>query len=264
MTQYGWDNCPYDTRHQVAVIRDGIIQLLGDNLIGIYLHGSLAFGCFNPQRSDIDLLAVTREVMRLKIKRQLATLLLDNSAPYLPPSVTRPVEISVLTWDQLHPWQYPTPYDFHYSEGWRAIIDQQFSSERRFDRDIAAHVVVTRYVGLPLQGAPVDEVFPTIPEQDYSDALLYDLEGLDAKIESSPNYYILNACRVLAFLQDREIFSKEAAALWALQELPPELHEIVEQALGCYRGEHDDQEYDLALLHEFAWFMAQQVEGLRR
>ena len=29
-------------------------EILGDNLIGIYLHGSVAFGCYNPLLSDID------------------------------------------------------------------------------------------------------------------------------------------------------------------------------------------------------------------
>ncbi|QHS21759.1 nucleotidyltransferase domain-containing protein [Virgibacillus sp. MSP4-1] len=28
------------------------------NLIGIYLHGSLAMGCYQPGKSDIDILAV--------------------------------------------------------------------------------------------------------------------------------------------------------------------------------------------------------------
>ena len=31
-----------------------------DNLTGIYLHGSLAMGCFNPNKSDIDLIIVIK------------------------------------------------------------------------------------------------------------------------------------------------------------------------------------------------------------
>ena len=33
--------------------------ILGDHLIGLYIHGSLASGDFNPQTSDIDFLVVT-------------------------------------------------------------------------------------------------------------------------------------------------------------------------------------------------------------
>jgi hypothetical protein len=30
-------------------------DILKENLVGMYLHGSLAMDCFNPARSDIDL-----------------------------------------------------------------------------------------------------------------------------------------------------------------------------------------------------------------
>ena len=31
-------------------------RIFGGNLLGVYLHGSLAMGCFNPKKSDLDLL----------------------------------------------------------------------------------------------------------------------------------------------------------------------------------------------------------------
>jgi predicted nucleotidyltransferase len=36
-------------------------SILGSRLVGLYLHGSLAYGGFDPQSSDIDFLAVTGE-----------------------------------------------------------------------------------------------------------------------------------------------------------------------------------------------------------
>ena len=43
---------------------DGFIMnsknILGNNLTGIYLHGSAAMGCFNDKKSDIDLLVVVK------------------------------------------------------------------------------------------------------------------------------------------------------------------------------------------------------------
>ncbi len=32
--------------------------ILEGKLTGVYLHGSMAMGCFNPDKSDIDLIAV--------------------------------------------------------------------------------------------------------------------------------------------------------------------------------------------------------------
>ena len=37
----------------------GCVDIFGKDLTGVYLHGSLAMGCFNPQKSDIDLMVVT-------------------------------------------------------------------------------------------------------------------------------------------------------------------------------------------------------------
>ena len=34
-------------------------NILKENLVGVYLHGSAVMGCFNPAKSDIDLIVVT-------------------------------------------------------------------------------------------------------------------------------------------------------------------------------------------------------------
>lgn len=31
-------------------------QIFGEELIGVYLHGSMAMGCFHADKSDIDLI----------------------------------------------------------------------------------------------------------------------------------------------------------------------------------------------------------------
>ena len=36
-------------------------EILRENIVGVYLHGSLAMGCFNPKRSDTDLIIVVNE-----------------------------------------------------------------------------------------------------------------------------------------------------------------------------------------------------------
>ena len=36
-------------------------KILQDNLAGIYVHGSIAFGCFHWSKSDIDFLVVDRK-----------------------------------------------------------------------------------------------------------------------------------------------------------------------------------------------------------
>ena len=36
----------------------GSREILGDELCGVYLHGSAVMGCFSPAKSDIDLIVV--------------------------------------------------------------------------------------------------------------------------------------------------------------------------------------------------------------
>ncbi len=45
---------------------EGAKRLLGKNIVGLYLSGSLAYGDFVPERSDIDLEAVVRSPLTQK------------------------------------------------------------------------------------------------------------------------------------------------------------------------------------------------------
>ena len=121
MSQYGWDNCPDAARSQVIRLVDGFRTIVDGNLAGVCLHGSLALGCFNPLRSDLDLLAVTHAAMDAGVKRRLAQFLLDVSQQ------PHHLELSFLRRADLHPWRYPTPFDFHYSESWRTAFTEQLA-----------------------------------------------------------------------------------------------------------------------------------------
>ena len=259
MSQYHWDECPYPARSQVATIRDGVIDLITANLVGVYLHGSLALGCFNPDRSDIDLLVITHRPLDLETELNLVALLLPNSAPYEPAKELRPVEISFLSWKHLHPWRHRTLTTLHYSEHWRGKVEQIFSDEPRPDPDMAAHVTIMHYAGICLHGAPVAQAFPVVPERDYVAALLYDFEGFRDHIASYPVNSILNACRVAAYLVDQQICSKETGGVWALNHLPGEYQSVVKQAARIYRGETPEVAFDKEALDAFAALMTEQI-----
>jgi predicted nucleotidyltransferase len=47
------------------------------NLLGIYLHGSLAMGCFNPSRSDIDFIVVVKEKLTTINHKRIASMFLS-------------------------------------------------------------------------------------------------------------------------------------------------------------------------------------------
>lgn len=261
-------DAPSVTRKQLTQVVSGIQKVLDDNLIGIYLHGSLAMGCFNPERSDIDLLVVTERDLAIEEKRPLIELLLQFSgAPH-------PIEISFLHREDLDPWEYPTLFDLHFSEEWRDRYTRELASgtwqqwnepPRPRDPDLAAHVTIVRHRGICLVGLPINEVFPTVPREHYLDSILADLKWGLQRLADNPMYGILNACRVYWYVRDSQICSKAEAGQWALglpSELLPDEHKAsVAQALALYRGERHEASFDQASLARFADRVRRLIKG---
>ena len=263
MTQFGWgDDCPLEVRHQVNSLVEGVHATLGESLVGVYLHGSLAMGCFNPRRSDLDLLVVTGQRTSVEQKTKLAELLLRVS---LAPS---PIEISLLARDQIHPWRHPASFDLHFSEAWRdrTLADlasgewRNWNDAERCDEDLAGHITVVNRRGVCLYGAPIALVFPAVPAADYLASVLADVlspdYGLNSALES-PVYVILNACRTYAYLSTSQVLSKDEGGEWALHLLPHQFHATVWSALAAYRSDQDDSR----LAHEDVVHFAAYMHG---
>lgn len=148
------------------------------------------------------------------------------------------MEITILTADQLRPWRHPAAFDFHYSELWRGSLEQQLAggelrSGPPTDPDLAAHITMLRAWGRVLLGAPIHEVFPEVPDADFREAILADLEWI--RHHSTQIYGVFNACRVLAYLSGEGVLSKAEAADWARRNLPAAHRATTATALSAYR-----------------------------
>jgi len=265
MSQYGWSDCPAEVQAQVNRLTENFKTRLAENLIGIYLHGSLATNCFNPLRSDIDLLVVTRFEMSLENKREITEFLLENSR------CPSPVEISFLRREDLSAWKHPMPFDFHYSEDWRARFERDladgswktWNDVQRYDDDLAAHITVTSERGLCLYGLPKADVFPNVPKEDFVDSILGDVQsasfGLDAVLQF-PVYSVLNACRTFAYLQTERVMSKQEGGVWGMQNLPAQFCDVIKGALTEYREGENESALEKERLIEFAEFMRREIE----
>ena len=238
MPQYGWDSAPQAVRRQVLALESGLCEALGDELLGVYLHGSLAMGCFNPQRSDVDVLALARGPLPPGARPRLARLLLRLSG------VPNAIELSVLSQPGLVPWRHPAPYEFHYSEDWRdrtqARLDHAAWPEADTpptDPDLAAHVMLARARGVTLWGRPATEALPPVPAADYAVSIVGDFHWAQELMVVNPVYFVLNTCRVRAFLEEGLLVSKDEGGEWGLQRLPARHQPVIRQALRLYRGE---------------------------
>jgi len=246
-------------------IKKEFSAILKDKLIGIYLHGSLAMGGFNPESSDIDFLVVVRERLPLKIKKKLIDWTLRSAKR----SSAIRLDYSILTLDQVKNFQHPTPFELHYSNDWQKKYQRgDFDwAKQNFDPDLAAHFAVTKKRGLVLTGKPINEIFPTIPEKYYLDSIIKDfrwsedkiMKGPDSGICRVPVYGVLNHCRVLVYLQDKLITSKVEGGQWGLVNLPEKYHKIICEALKEYDKAGSAQPVDAALLKQFTEFTEQRI-----
>lgn len=261
MAQYDWRSCPAAVRTQVQTLCEQVQAALGQTLVGIYLHGSLALGCFNVEQSDLDLLFVNRQRMAVETKRHLMQLFLQLSqAPC-------PLELSVLVFSEIHPFRHPLPFDLHYSEYWRQRTQEELASGAwrqwndvtRSDPDLAAHLTIARQRGLTLFGQSAAEVLPPIPNQNYLSSLVGDY--LDARTVrgQKPVYFILNACRIHAYLSQQRICSKDEGGMYGLEVLPTPFHPLLQHALDIYRGQRSSEAFDENVLTDFATCMDQAI-----
>lgn len=221
--------------HLLDSLKSLYTAALGENLVGLYVHGSLAFGCFEWARSDVDFIAVVRRPLAAETKLRL----LDALVALLPDSPPKGLEMSVVLECACRPFVYPTPYELHFSNDWigrwRADPLALCDTEGRTDRDLAAHFTVLRAAGLVLCGAPIAEVFSPVPRADYLDSVLLDVGSAREDVRENYAYVVLNLCRALAYLQTGDVLSKQAGGRWALDALP-RWQGVVRPALSWYAG----------------------------
>lgn len=228
-----WYNASTAVRSFVFGLVENINQILGDNYLGFYLHGSLAMGGFNPYRSDIDVLVVTRTSITKEAKKELAELFLKHSVnPY-------PIEVSFLHNSLLDKWEHPSLFDFHYSEYWRERFEKHddFNQGIHRDPDLAAHIYVLTQRGICIDGESIAAVFPEISSADFLSSIKGDYKECFEEITEDPIYCSLNMLRVLIYIKTGDITSKQEAGEWGLKVLPVEYHKTIKKVLGNYQSE---------------------------
>ena len=209
-------------------------RILGGNLTGIYIHGSLAFDCFRFNCSDIDFLVVVEAEPTLEQKKALIQTLLDLS-PCAPP---KGFEMSVVLKQDCQHFTHPLSYCLHYSNAHLEKIHTDLTTYcagmHGLDPDLAAHITVTHAVGQVLCGPAIEEVFSPVPAAAYFDSLWYDIINAETDILENPVYLILNLCRVLAYIREKAVLSKAQGGLWGQSHLPENLQPLVRRAHRVY------------------------------
>ncbi len=239
------------------------LEILGDHLVGIYLHGSLAMGCFRWDKSDIDLLVVvderlSRERQPEEWKRRYMDMVVELNA--LGPA--KGIEMSVVREKVCDPFVYPTPYELHFSNthlAWFQSDPTDYVKRMNgTDKDLAAHFTILRRRGRTLYGKELKDVFGEVDETSYFDSIFYDVENAERDVLENPMYVILNLCRVWAYRQEKLVLSKREGGEWALHRLPEKDRELVERALADYTTDASAT-YDKQRSRAFAAYLLEEI-----
>jgi predicted nucleotidyltransferase len=226
---------PEPARGVVEQLAAELPDLLGPNLVGLYVYGSLAFGCYNPARSDVDVLVVTRRRIAAEARPALSDLLHTFSN----------LEITFFSRADLDPWRYPCPYDLHHSDSGQ--------KQDGAGVDFAAEITNARTAGVALVGPLAVALLPEVPAEDYVDCVVRDIRWARALDPPEPVYLALSCCRALAFARTGTVMSKAEGAEWAANELPDDFRPLASRALTLYRdGAEIDDDLDMAEVLRFS------------
>jgi streptomycin 3"-adenylyltransferase len=225
--------------------------ILKDNLVGVYLHGSAVMGCFNPKKSDLDLIVVVERTVPDIDKRSFMDMVirLNSSAP------AKGIEMSMVLRSVCKPFVYPTPFELHFSEmhlKWYEDAPEDYISKMKGeDTDLAAHFTILVNRGRCIYGAPIEEVFSEVPAADYMDSIWDDVAEAPEDISDNTMYLTLNLARVLAYKQEKLILSKKEGGEWAIGNLPEEYRPLINEAMKEYM-EGVTLGYDMNLAKKYA------------
>ena len=218
----------------LQIITDRYAKILGDNFVGIYLHGSIAFQCFAWNKSDIDFIVVVNHKVSKQHKLELLQVLeaLREQAP------PKGFEMSVVQLRFCTHFAYPTPYELHFSNNCHGrYLENPLAlcgDDIKTDFDLATHFTVIKHTGIVLCGPPIPTLFGNIPKEHYIDSICRDIQNAKQDVLHNPAYIVLNLCRVYAYLRDTLILSKEQGAQWGLDHLPTQYAPVITESRNNY------------------------------
>jgi predicted nucleotidyltransferase len=218
------DRLPEAVRPILALLLSSMQDVLGDQLVGLYLYGSLSSGDFNPVLSDVDFVAVTRE----------ATAESDPAFERLREMHGRIAESGLLFADRLEgsyisqaAWRRYDPVDAHHP-----TIGHDWPFKLGFhDANWVIERAIVRERGVVLYGPPPETMTdPVSPEQlraatcqqltDVWQPRIDDHDDQWPRAGLYPAFAVLTLCRALYTLQHGAFCSKPVAAAWAVQTHP--------------------------------------------
>jgi len=229
----------------------GAKRLLGGNLIGLYLSGSLAYGDFVPERSDIDLQAVVQSPLTQDELRSAEELHKDIERRC--PEWANRIECSYVPLElmrELTPPATPRPW-------WG--FGTFYAEAPAGNEWIINHYLLSKH-GVRLAGPDFNDLIPPIEIDNVRRASAKDLfQEWVPKIDDAEwlanshyqSYLVLNLCRILHTVVGGGPGSKKVAGEWA-KAMYPQWRNLIEDAERWSYGGKMKRQADAVAFLRFA------------
>ena len=191
-------------------------DVLGECLLGVYVHGSAVLGGWRPEKSDVDVLVV-QDVVRGAEAAAAAALATLADCP------GTGLEISGVDRHAVAVPSPPWPFSWHFGGSAADHPTPIMGPDHPGDPDLALHYAVTRAFGWAAHGPPPTQLIGHVAASDVLAALRRELTW--AVAEAPAAYAVLNACRAWAYLRTGVLMSKVAGGRWVLD------HEVASTAV---------------------------------
>lgn len=205
---------------------------LGSNLVGAYLHGSIAFPEFEPRAGDIDFYVVVRRPLNRSETKSLDRLHRSLAAKF---EFGKKLDGFYIPYAEARRQKNPKnlAYGAH-GRIHRGGSDDAWALLREHFR---------RSAYIRLYGPRASRIFPRAHWPEIRNALYRQLVYARKIIDSDPWWSVLNLCRLVYSFERRGIaVSKLGAGRWALKRLPSRWKPVIKSAVNTYKGTADSRD----------------------
>jgi hypothetical protein len=235
---------PYPEVNAVLnVLLPDVQEILGNQFIGMYLYGSLAYGGFDRD-SDVDFVVVTQEELPEALFSELQVM--HTRITTLDTWCATQLEGSYVPRAALQIFDPLRVLHLHIDRGEGECLQRMQINDSLTSRAWWGGWVLLRAVlldnGITLAGPAPRTLIDPVSPGDLKQAMLANLDGWVAPLLNDPqqisqrgyqSYTVLTLCRMLYTLQYDALVTKQVAARWAQAKLGEPWSDLIGRAWGA-------------------------------
>ena len=237
--------CSEALQGRIARYATGLIEILGGNLVGVYLYGSLARGCYHAGPSDVDTIVVTGRDCAESEYPAILQVHKDVGAPVDPVFVTE---------EQLNADVFPTPIGFLVKpiEGHKIVHVPEGRGDFLLQRQDAYEA------GVALAGPSPREMIRPVPWPLLAESLDYLFPHIITRFKNP----VLMLCRIAYAHTHHSLCCKRRAGEWAVEAFEERWRPMISAALAQYAEGVTGPAATSMELQEFEAYCAGYIRGL--